>query len=241
MTETREVVIPYRPRPIQRQLHEDAHRFKVLVAHRRFGKTVFCVNDLIKEAATCKLPQPRMAYLAPFLVQAKDIAWSYLKHYTAPVPGLKVNEAELWVELPNEARVRLYGADNADRLRGLYFDKVVLDEPAQMNPRVWAEIIRPALADRHGGATFIGTPLGRNSFADLYEGAKDGFSDASGVRVKDPDWAGFMFKASETGIIPPGELEAARLDMDDDEFEQELMAGMLGLGALRTVEKIRRT
>jgi hypothetical protein len=218
------------PRPQQRQLHAARGRFKVLVTHRRFGKTVFAVNELISGARCCRLRQPRFAYLAPFHIQAKDVAWSYLKHYTAKIPGIAVNETELWVELPPRlehgagaggARIRLYGADNADRLRGLYFDGVVLDEYAQMHPRVWSEVVRPALSDRLGWALFIGTPMGRNGFCDLFEGARDGFPDDDGVRRQDPDWAAFMFKASETGIIPASELEAARRAMTPDQYAQE--------------------
>ncbi len=218
------------PRPQQRLLHAAPGRFKVLVTHRRFGKTVFAVNELISGAKNCKLREPRFAYLAPFHIQAKDVAWSYLKHYTAKIPDIAVNESELWVELPPRvehgsaaagARIRLYGADNADRLRGLYFDGVVLDEYAQMHPRVWSEVVRPALADRQGWALFIGTPMGRNGFCDLFEGARDGFPDDAGARRRDPDWAGFMFKASETGIIPASELEAARRAMTPDQYAQE--------------------
>jgi len=218
------------PRPQQRLLHAAPGRFKVLVTHRRFGKTVFAVNELISGARRCTLRQPRFAYLAPFHIQAKDVAWSYLKHYTAKIPDVAVNETELWVELPPRlehgsgsggARIRLYGADNADRLRGLYFDGVVLDEYAQMHPRVWAEVVRPALADRQGWALFIGTPMGRNGFCDLFEGARDGFRDADGARRRDPDWASFMFKASETSIIPAPELEAAQRAMTPDQYAQE--------------------
>jgi hypothetical protein len=208
----RRVTIPYAPRIQQATVHADPHRFKVLVTHRRFGKTVLAVNELVKQASMCRRPQPRYAYMAPYLVQAKDIAWSYLKHYTAPIPDVMVNEAETWIELPGERRIRLYGADNADRLRGLYFDGVVMDEPAQMAPRVWAEIIRPALSDRLGWAMFIGTPMGRNAFCDLYE---------MGLSGADPDWAAFMFKASETGIIPAAELDATRRAMTSDQYAQE--------------------
>jgi hypothetical protein len=218
------------PRTQQHLLHEAQGRFKVLVTHRRFGKTVFAVNELISGARRCKLRQPRFAYLAPFHIQAKDVAWSYLKLYTAKVPDITVNESELWVELPPRieqdggaggARIRLYGADNADRLRGLYFDGVVLDEYAQMHPRVWSEVVRPALADRMGWALFIGTPMGRNGFCDLFEGARDGFALSNGTRQHDPDWSAFMFKASETGIIPGPELEAAQRAMTPDQYAQE--------------------
>jgi hypothetical protein len=215
------VRIPYSPRPPQRKLHGSLHRFNVLVAHRRFGKTVFTINELIKQAALCRLSQPRYAYVAPFLVQAKDIVWGYLKHYTAPIPGIHVNEAEMWVELPNHARIRLYGADNAERMRGLYFDGVVLDEYAQMRPAVWSEVLRPALADRGGWAIFIGTPMGRNGFWKLYDGARHGFPQPDGTRIPDPNWAAFMFRASETGIIPGIELAAARAAMSQDQYAQE--------------------
>jgi hypothetical protein len=224
---TLKVATGHVPRPEQHMLHASRARFRVLVAHRRFGKTVFCVNELISRARRCRQRDPRFAYVAPFQVQVKDVAWNYLKRYTAAIPGITVSETDLSVDLPaksggtGRARIRLYGADNADRLRGLYFDGVILDEYAQMNPRVWSEVIRPALADRMGWAIFIGTPLGRNAFADLYECAIRGFPQADGELRLDPAWAGWMFKASETGLIAAGELEAARQAMSPDQYAQE--------------------
>lgn len=214
MTAARRILIPYGPRAQQAVVHDDPRRFKTLVSHRRFGKTVLAVNHLIKKAAQNKRvsPPPRYAYVAPYLVQAKDIAWGYLKHYAAPIPGLTVNESELWVELPGERRIRLYGADNADRLRGLYFDGAVRDEPAQMAPRVWSEILRPCLADYEGWGLSIGTPMGRNAFSEEYDLGQAG---------TDPDWASFMFKASQTGIIPADELKAAQRAMTADQYAQE--------------------
>jgi phage terminase large subunit len=113
LTEQR-VVIPYGPRPLQKVLHTalDQHRWAVAVCHRRFGKTVLAVNQLIKCALFCKKPRPRFAYIAPFRNQAKDIAWAYLKHYAAPIPGYEPNESELRISLLNDAQVRIYGADN---------------------------------------------------------------------------------------------------------------------------------
>jgi hypothetical protein len=200
----------YKPRPQQALLHESVKRFKVLVAHRRFGKTVFCVNELIARAARNELSRPRYAYVAPLLTQAKDVAWEYVKHYAGQIPDASVHETELRVDLPGGGRIRLYGADNPDRLRGLYLDGVVLDEYAQMQPRIWPEVIRPALADRGGWAVFIGTPMGRNAFHALYHRA-----------LGDPAWHAAMFRASQTGIIASSELEAARLDMSEEQYAQE--------------------
>lgn len=157
--------------------HTRKERWACMVAHRRAGKTVACVNELIKGALTCTLPDPRFAYVAPYYAQAKDVAWQYLKQYTSVIPGMSANESELRVDLPGGRRIRLYGAENYDRMRGLYLDGVVLDEYADMDPRVWPQVIRPALSDRRGWAAFIGTPKGRNSFYDLF--------DAAG---KSPEW-----------------------------------------------------
>lgn len=204
----------YAPRPLQERLHGSLKRFNVLVAHRRFGKTVFAINELIARAAECERETPRYAYIAPFFNQAKDVAWEYLKRYAGAIPRVAINESELRADLPGGARIRLYGADNPDRLRGLYLDGVVLDEYAQMHPRVWPEVIRPALADREGWAVFIGTPMGRNQFSELYEAALRQAED-------DPAWFAERFPASATGVIPAAELAAARAAMSEDQYAQE--------------------
>lgn len=204
------VEIPFDPRPQQLEIYKKLKRFSVLVCHRRFGKTVLCINKLINSAIKSTKDRPRYAYIAPLYKQAKTVAWDYLKHYTGVIPGTTFNESELRVDLPNGARIQLYGADNPDSLRGIYLDGVILDEYAQMNPKLWAEVIRPALSDRQGYAIFIGTPQGHNSFYDLYQRA-----------CEDPEWYGAMFKASETGILPPYELLAAKKDMTKDQYEQE--------------------
>jgi len=203
---------PYAPRRQFMGLHERETRWGIAVCHRRAGKTVACVNDLIKGAATCERNNPRFAYLAPQLNQAKDIAWSYLLEYTDCFgPERKINASELWVELPNNgARIRIYGADNPDRLRGIYLDGVVLDEFGDMDPTVWSQVVRPALSDRKGWAVFIGTPKGKNTFHTLWTMAGD-----------DPDWFTLNLKASETGLLDDKELADARRMMGDDEYAQE--------------------
>lgn len=211
MAAARRVVIPYAPRRAFLPLHQRTERFGVVVAHRRAGKTVAAINDLIRAVLSCPNPNPRAAYLAPYYAQAKDVVWNYLKHYTASIPGVMTNESELRVDLPNGGRVRLYGADNYDRLRGIYLDDVVLDEYADMDPRAWSQVIRPALADREGRALFIGTPKGRNAFWKLYDEAQ-----------ADPEWFSMRLRASETGILPQAELDKMRATMSEDEYAREL-------------------
>lgn len=180
-----------------------------MVAHRRAGKTVACIADLVLEAICTKKQDARYAYIAPQYNQAKDIAWVYVKRLTADIPLVTYNEAELRANLPNGAQVRLYGADNPDRLRGMYLDGVILDEHADMRPRVWGEIVRPMLADRKGWAAFIGTPKGHNEFYRVWQEADD-------------DWFKLCLRGSESGLIDSQELDAMRKSMTEDQYEQEV-------------------
>lgn len=207
----RQVTIPYYPRGIWLGFHQSKHRWRVAVAHRRAGKTVAFINEAIKGALTCQLPNPRFGYVAPLLGQAKAVAWDYVRHYCAPIPGVKFNEAELRADLPNGGRVRLFGADNYDALRGMYFDGVILDEFGDMDPRAWTEVIRPQLSDRTGWAAFAGTPRGKNTFYDLRNRAKNG----------DEGWALWELKASETKVLSPQELGDARNSMDEAAYQRE--------------------
>lgn len=229
------VVIPYSPRQAFLPFHERKERFAVGVAHRRCGKTVSCINELIKSGLLLERQHPpgRLAYIGPQLNQSKDNVWQYLKHYAAPVMRSK-NEGDLWVELVNGARIRLYGADNPDRIRGAYLDDVVLDEYADMHPGVWGTIVRPMLADYQGRATFIGTPKGRNAFFELYQRA-----------LERDDWFTFFLPASKTGILRPDEIDAMREDMLPEEFDQELEcsfdAAILGAYYGREIAEAERT
>jgi hypothetical protein len=162
----------------------------------------------------------RYAYLAPYYAQAKSIAFDYLMRFSEPV-RVNHNVSELWVELVNGARIRLFGADNADSLRGLYLDGVVLDEYADMKPSTWGAVLRPLLADRQGWATFIGTPKGHNQFWDVYNNA-----------TQDPDWYVKTLRASQTGLLPDSELADAAKMMSQDqylaEFECDFESSILG-------------
>lgn len=206
-------VIPYTPRPLQRRFHEQRTRFCVLLCHRRFGKTVAAVNDLIREALRRGGEDWRAAYAAPFLGQAKAVAWDYCRRFAGVLPGTRFLESELVCILPNGARIRLVGTENADALRGLYLDDLVLDEPADMERQVWSQVFRPMLADRQGRALFCGTPRGTDNL--LYDVWQESGADTSGL------WSRFRFPASVTGCLPAAELAAARRAMDESEYRQE--------------------
>lgn len=215
---TQRIDLGFRPREWQRACFVGlkARRFGVLVVHRRGGKTVMAVMRLIDAALKCGRVNGRYAYIAPLFKQAKDVAWSYLKGYALKVPGSRVNESECWVELPNTggstSRIRVYGADNPDSLRGIYLDGAVMDEVADMKPDVWDQVVLPTLADRQGWALFIGTPKGVNRFSDLYDQAQ-----------RDDDWFAALYDVYQTSALPESEIDLARRSMPENAFRQEYL------------------
>lgn len=206
------VEIPYGPRDIFKAYHDRTQRFAVTVAHRRAGKTVAEVNEGGKKALTVQraFPPPQVAFISPTYKQSKRNAWPYAKHYFRNIPGVEFKESELTVIFPNRAVYMFAGSDNPDALRGLYLDHASLDEYGDQDPRVWGEVIRPALSDYGGTATFIGSAKGRNHFYNLLK-ANEG----------NKDFLVTILKASQTGIISPDELELARSAMTPEEYAQE--------------------
>lgn len=180
------------------------------MAHRRSGKTVACVNHLIRSAL--QVQRSKYAFVAPTYKQGKNVAWDYLKYYSRVIPDIKINESELRVDFPTGSRIQIYGADNPDSLRGLGLWGVVFDEYSQQPSNIFSEIIRPALADHEGYAIWIGTPKGRNEFYDLYDKAEG-----------KEDWFRTLLTVEDTDALPIKEIEEARLSMTEDEFEQEFM------------------
>ncbi|MBL8301534.1 MAG: terminase family protein [Ideonella sp.] len=211
--EQRLVEIPYKPREAFKQFHHRKQRFAVNVCHRRAGKTVAAVNDLIRDALTCPLERPRVYYIAPTYGAAKRVAWDYAKHYSRAEDQSRFNETELRIDYPNGGRLQLVGADNPDSLRGIYADGVVLDEFAFMGGDVWTKIIRPALSDRQGRATFISSVNGRNEFYRLFKAAEG----------QPEEWFSMNLKADTSGLIDQRELRSLKRDMPDEDYRQEYL------------------
>lgn len=204
------IVIRYAPRKAFMPFHERTQRWACLVAHRRAGKTVAAINDIIRAAMFAKSQTPLYGYCAPYRSQAKSVAWDYLKVYAAPVTR-ETNESELTVELINGAKIRLFGADNADAMRGLGFDGLYLDEYGDFKPSVFGNVLRPSLSDKGGWCVFGGTPKGKNAFWDIYETA-----------TRSPqEWFLLRLPASTSGLLPAGELAAAKAQLAEDQYLQE--------------------
>ena len=225
------VTIPYKPREFQAKIHQELEtkRWALLFIHRRAGKSTMLINQLIKSAMTCDRHQPRFAFVAPYLKQCKSIIWDALKFYTDPIPGRQYNETELRVDLPNGARIRLFGADNAEALLGIYLDGAVLDEYPQMDPSVLTRVLRPALSDRGGWCVLSGTPNGKNHAYDLLLEVQE-----------NPDWLTVVMRASETNIIAPEELNDARRLMGEDQYNREYECSFESMEGRRVYNNFNR-
>lgn len=193
--------------PAQQEIVKSKDRFRVLLAGRRFGKTILAVEELTFNALTIK--DARVCYVAPTYQAARDIAWDFLKHRLMDLP-IRINDSRLEIEI-NGSRIMLRSWENIETLRGQYFDFMVLDEVAQyknfwMN---WQEVIRPCLTDRKGRVLFISTPLGFNHFYDLYN---------------NPGYKSFHFTSYDNPHIPSEEIDKAKQELTEDRFAQEYLA-----------------
>lgn len=195
----------------QQTILDSPARFKVVAAGRRMGKTYASIASLAYHA---RQPNSKCMYVAPSYRMSKQIVWEDLKELLRNVNWLKkVNESELTCTLVNNSIIMLRSADNADSIRGIGVDYVVIDEAADISEEAWTAVIRPTLSDRQGHALIIGSPKGRNWFFDLYSNAK---------QLK--DWESWQFTTAEGGNVQPEEIEAAKQDMDERTFQQEYLA-----------------
>lgn len=213
----------YLPRAWQRKCHREKQRFTVLALHRRAGKTELALMELINSALKFTLNLGLFVYVAPFLKQAKIVAWARLKQRLDPLVmtgAVIINETELSATFRhNGAVIRMFGADNPDGMRGIRLDGAVVDEVAQIKPEVWNDIIQPTLSDRKGWCLFIGTPSGVNLFSELFYRAKNNLN-----------WHSSLFTVYDTSSIDPEEVARLKRDMSETSFAREFLCDFNAAG-----------
>jgi len=205
--------------PWQQKVWDSKARFKVVAAGRRTGKSRLAAYLLIFYGLQVK--QGHVFYVAPTQGQARDIMWQNLLEVGHPViKSSHINN--LQITLINGATISLKGADRPETMRGVSLKYLVMDEYADMKPEVWEQILRPALADQKGGALFIGTPMGRNHFYDLYTYANVG---------EDKTYHGWHFTSYDNPMLDPEEIDVAKKSMSSYAFRQEFMASFEAMGS----------
>ena len=217
------IKLDYTPRTWQRECHLKKQRFSVYALHRRSGKTELAIMELIDKAMKTDKELAMFVYVAPFLRQAKAIAWARLKQKIEPMRRtsvIEINEGELSVRFKhNGAIIRLFGGDNPDAMRGLRLDGIVMDEVAQLKNELWTDIVQPALSDRLGWSIFIGTPSGINLFSELYYKAID-----------ESDWTAARYTVYDTDSLHPNEVTRLKRDMSETSFAREYLCDFSAQG-----------
>ena len=179
--------------------------------------------ELIDKAMKTDKELAMFVYVAPFLRQAKAIAWARLKQKIEPLRRtsvIDINEGELSVRFKhNGAIIRLFGGDNPDAMRGLRLDGIVMDEVAQLKNELWTDIVQPALSDRLGWAIFIGTPSGINLFSELYYKAID-----------EDGWTAARYTVFDTDSLHPDEVNRLKRDMSETSFAREYLCDFSAQG-----------
>lgn len=198
----------------QTTVWNDTHRFKVICAGRRSGKSVLSQLVVINWAQET----PGNYYIvSPTYKQAKSIHWNEIRKYIPQGLIEKTNETELSITLKNGSIIELKGAENPDALRGIKLRGLVIDEIASIRnwEWLWKEVLRPTLTDYSAPAIFISTPKGYNHFHDLYlEGQK-----SDNVLYK--SW---RFTSYDNPFIPKEEIDAQKKELTEDTFAQEFLA-----------------
>lgn len=203
----------------QQEVFKDPTRFKVIAAGRRCGKSRLASWMLIINAL--QADRGHVFYVAPTQGQARDIMWHTLLELGHPViAGSHINN--LQIKLVNGATISLKGADRPETMRGVSLKFLVMDEYADMKPEVWEQILRPALADQKGNALFIGTPMGRNHFYELYKYAELG---------DDPTFKAWHFTSYDNELLDNDEIDMAKKSMSSYAFRQEFMASFEAKGS----------
>lgn len=205
--------------PWQQEVFNDDTRFKVVAAGRRTGKSRLAAWMLIIEALQTE--KGHVFYVAPTQGQARDIMWQSLLELANPViKSSHINN--LQITLINGATISLKGADRPETMRGVSLRFLVMDEYADMKPSVWEQILRPALADQKGRAMFIGTPMGRNHFYELY---------SYGLEEEDPTYKAWHFTSYDNPLLDPEEINVAQKSMSSFAFRQEFLASFEAAGS----------
>ena len=194
----------------QREIWEDDHRFQVVAAGRRFGKTMLAGVKAI--AAAAAKPDAEVMWVSPSHAQSREAMRWIAKQI--PKPYRSINHTMGEIHLASGGRIQFRSAERYDNIRGVGLDLAVIDEAAFVPQAVWTQVLRPALADRRGRAFFISTFSGENWFYEMWRAAH---------QPKYKEWRPFKFVSTDSPFFPPAELEESRRTMAKEEFEQEYL------------------
>ena len=201
--------------PWQLTVAKDPHRFRVVCAGRRSGKSVLSRLIVLKWALE---NVGNYWIVSPSYRQAKMIHWNEIRKEIPREWVEKTNDTELSITLKNGSIIELKGAENPDALRGVKLRGLVIDEIASIRnwDWLWSEVLRPTLTDYEAPTLFISTPKGYNHFFELYNLGNQG----DGMFL----YKSWRYTSYDNPYIPKEEIDNARKELTEDTFAQEYMA-----------------
>jgi hypothetical protein len=197
----------------QSGVFDDQHRFRIVCAGRRSGKSVLS-RIITLEWASKNIGTYWV--VSPTYKQGKMIHWQEIQKEVPPTWVAKKNEVDLSITLKNGSIIELKGAENPDALRGVKLRGLVIDEIASIRnwDWLWSEVLRPTLTDFEAPALFISTPKGYNHFYDLYQLGQLPVSD----------YKSWRFTSYDNPYIPKEAIDHAKGELTEDTFAQEYLA-----------------
>lgn len=211
------------PHPDQAKVLDSTARFRTVAAGRRFGKTKLAARTIISKALA--KPGSMNWWVAN---SYKNVRRGYREVVRQLPPSLLAKPApadtsnELLLQLKNGSVIEFYSGGNPDALAGEGVNFAVIDEAALIPDIVWQQLIRPTLMDTKGEALIISTPRGKNWFYTMFRRGQDPL---------DREYASWQFAQSSNPYIDAEETEAARTELPELLFRQEIMAEFLAAGA----------
>jgi len=206
--------------PLQKEVYMDPARYKVIVAGRRFGKSIFILEECLKAAYS--KPYSLNWIVGPSRGLVKEVFWDKLKKRIEFLQWeVYKNETNLHIKLlHNQSEIYLKSADIDLVGRGL--DWVGVDEFRYIDPNKWHRELSYALMDRNGKAVFGSTP---NGFDALYELYQRGVNDPNNEDY-DPEWKSWTFSSLDNPTIKDIESQVASKSKTEDAktFRQEVYA-----------------
>jgi len=205
--------INYVPHKSQLLIHQSKERFRVLIAGRRFGKSLCAAMEAVY---ACMTPDSHGWIVAPNYHLSEKVFRYIIIILNKQFKGL-IEYQSLFsqkIKLHNGSRIEGKSCDNPVSLLGEGLDWLIVDEASQIKNIIWVEFLRPTLADRKGWALFTTTPKGKGWVFDLFLlGQK-----------KEKGFESWHFISQNNPYLDPAEIALAKEQTPSDVFAEQWLA-----------------
>lgn len=191
------------------------HRYAVVEASTKAGKTAGCSAWLTEQAVKCTVPGREYWWVAPILDQAR-IPYRRIKR-GLPQNIYEDDKSHLRLVLANGAALVFKGGDHPDSLYGEDVYAAVIDEGTRCKEEVF-DAVRSTLTATRGPLRIIGNVKGRHNWAYML---------ARKAEAGEPGWHYAKitaYDAVKAGILDSDEIADARRTLPEQVFRELYLA-----------------